>query len=59
MSDETPKPWRVIVEKIKDTETVELVVEQRFDTEEQAEDSVRFLQRMYRPPGFRMRVVGP
>lgn len=59
MTEETVKSWRVVVEKIKDTETVELVVEQRFDTEEQAEDSARFLQRMYRPPGFRLQVVGP
>ena len=58
-SEETARPWAVVIEKILDAESVELVVEQRFATQEQAEDSARFMSRMYRPPGFRIRVIGP
>ena len=58
-SEDAADHWAVVVDKILDAETVELIVEQRFATQEQAEDSARFMKGMYRPPAFRIRVISP
>ena len=59
MSDDISAAWRIRVLKLIDAETVELVVEQEFHSKEQAEDSMRFMERIYRPPGFRIQIVEP